>query len=66
MPKKYKDVREALLDAGWRVVRQKGSHEVWGHAGREARVVVAGKNRDTVPIGTLGSIRRATGLENLR
>jgi predicted RNA binding protein YcfA (HicA-like mRNA interferase family) len=27
MPKKYEDVRKALLDAGWRVVRQAGSHE---------------------------------------
>jgi predicted RNA binding protein YcfA (HicA-like mRNA interferase family) len=66
MPKKYKDVRNALLDAGWRVVRQAGSHEVWAHAEHEARIVVAGKDRDTVPVGTLGSIRRASGLEHLR
>jgi predicted RNA binding protein YcfA (HicA-like mRNA interferase family) len=66
MPKKYKDVRKALIDAGWRVVRQSGSHEVWAHADHEARIVVAGKDRDTVPVGTLGSIRRASGLEHLR
>jgi predicted RNA binding protein YcfA (HicA-like mRNA interferase family) len=66
MPKKYKDVRKAFIDAGWRVVRQSGSHEVWAHTDHEARIVVAGKDRDTVPVGTLGSIRRASGLEHLR
>ncbi len=66
MPKKYKDVRRALIDAGWRVVRQTGSHEVWAHTDHEARIVVAGNDRDTVPVGTLGSIRRASGLEHLR
>ena len=66
MPKKYRDVRKALLEAGWRVVRQAGSHEVWAHVDHSARIVVAGKNRDTVPVGTLGSIRRVSGLEHLR
>jgi predicted RNA binding protein YcfA (HicA-like mRNA interferase family) len=66
MAKRYRDVRKALTDAGWRVVRQAGSHEIWAHADREARIVVAGKDSDTVPVGTLGSIRRASGLEHLR
>jgi predicted RNA binding protein YcfA (HicA-like mRNA interferase family) len=61
-----KNVRKALIEAGWRVVRQAGSHEVWAHVDYEARIVVAGKDRDTVPVGTLGSIRRASGLEHLR
>jgi predicted RNA binding protein YcfA (HicA-like mRNA interferase family) len=64
--KKYKAVRNALMDAGWTVVRQSGSHEVWAHPDREGRIVVAGKDSDTVPVGTLGSIRRASGLEHLR
>jgi predicted RNA binding protein YcfA (HicA-like mRNA interferase family) len=66
MPKKYKDVRKTLHDAGWRVIRQAGSHEVWANVGHEARIIVAGKDSDTVPVGTLGSIRRASGLEHLR
>lgn len=66
MAKKYKDVRKALIDAGWRVVRQTGSHEIWAHPNHEARIVVAGKGGDTVPVGTLGSIRRASGLEHPR
>jgi predicted RNA binding protein YcfA (HicA-like mRNA interferase family) len=66
MAKKYREVRTALLDAGWLVVRQRGSHEIWAHFEHDARVIVAGKDSDSVPIGTLASIRRATGLEHLR
>ena len=66
MPKKYREVRRALLDAGWHVLRQRGSHEVWGKPGQDARIVVSGKDSDTVPVGTLSSIRRASGLEHLR
>jgi predicted RNA binding protein YcfA (HicA-like mRNA interferase family) len=66
MAKKYGEVRQALLDAGWSVVRQRGSHEVWARPGRDKRIVVGGKDSDTVPVGTLGSIRRASGLEHLR
>jgi len=66
VPKKYREVRTALLEAGWQVLRQRGSHEVWGKPGESARIVVAGENSDTVPVGTLASIRRASGLEQLR
>jgi predicted RNA binding protein YcfA (HicA-like mRNA interferase family) len=66
MAKKYKEVRQALIANGWSVARQSGSHEVWAHPDREDRIVVAGKDSDTVPVGTLGSIRRASGLEELR
>jgi predicted RNA binding protein YcfA (HicA-like mRNA interferase family) len=64
--RKYREVREALKGAGWQVLRQKGSHEVWGRPGEDARIVVAGKDSDTVPAGTLSSIRRASGLEQFR
>ena len=66
VPQKYRDVRAALKDAGWTVIRQRGSHEVWAHPERTDRIVVAGKDSATVPAGTLGSIRRASGLEHLR
>jgi predicted RNA binding protein YcfA (HicA-like mRNA interferase family) len=66
VPKKYREIRAALKDAGWEVLRQRGSHEVWGKPGEAARIVVAGKDSDTVPAGTLSSIRRASGLEHLR
>lgn len=66
MPKKYRDIRTALVEAGWQVLRQRGSHEVWCKPGENVRIVVAGKDSDTVPVGTLSSIRRASGLEHLR
>jgi predicted RNA binding protein YcfA (HicA-like mRNA interferase family) len=66
VPKKYREVRAALRDAGWEVLRQRGSHEVWSKPGEIGRIVVAGKDSDTVPVGTLASIRKASGLEQLR
>jgi hypothetical protein len=38
----------------------------WAHPEHERPIVVAGKDGDTVPVGTLSSIRRASGLEELR
>ncbi len=66
MPRKYREVRAALRAAGWRPIRQRGSHEIWAHPERPGRVVVAGKPGQTVPVGTLANIRKATGLEHLR
>jgi len=64
--KKYRDVRKALRDDGWRLLRQRGSHEVWAHPARHGRVILAGKNSDMVPVGILSRIRRDTGLKELR
>ncbi len=58
MPKKFREVRVVLIDGGWTVVRQTGSHEVWAHPDHDARIVVAGKDSDTVPVGTLGSMEQ--------
>ncbi len=66
VPKKYGEVGKALLRAGWRPIRQRGSHEVWARQDCAARIVVAGKDSDTMSPGTLSSIRRASGLEELR
>lgn len=65
MPKKYREIRLALKEAGW-VLRQRGSHEVWGKPGEATPIVVAGKDSDMVPVGTLSSICRACDLEHLR
>ena len=53
--------------AGWRRVRVSGSHEVWKHADGGMVVVPGGGhgNRE-VPAGTLATIRKATGIEELR
>ena len=65
MPKTYGQVRQALRDAGWRVVRQKGSHQFWVSPDGTRAVSVAGKDSDTMVAGTLASTRRRTGLEDL-
>ncbi len=44
MPKKYREVREALREAGWAVLRRRGSRDVWARPGESVRVVVAGKS----------------------
>lgn len=66
MAKKYREVRAALQGAKWSKVRQSGSHETWESADGTRSVTVAGKDSDTVPVGTLSAMRRATGLEQLR
>jgi len=55
-----------LRAAGWTRVRQKGSHETWVSSDGATSVTVAGKDSDTVPTGTLGAMRRVTGLDQLR
>lgn len=66
MAKKYREVRRALKAAGWEIARKRGSHEIWVHPDRPRHVTVAGKDSDHLAVGTLSSIRRTTGLENLR
>src|SRR4051812_19043578 len=47
MAKKFREVRKALHNAGWSVVRVTGSHERWSHPdGRHT--TVAGKSNDDV------------------
>jgi mRNA interferase HicA len=65
--KKYRDVKRILRRAGWKRLRTEGSHETWRHAdGRRVVVAAGGKSNDDVPVGTLASIRRSTGIEELR
>ncbi|TMM01915.1 MAG: type II toxin-antitoxin system HicA family toxin [Actinobacteria bacterium] len=66
MAKKFREVRRALRAAGWSRVRQSGSHEIWASADGSRVVTVAGKDSDTVPVGTLAAMRRTTGLDELR
>ncbi|MQA73274.1 MAG: addiction module toxin, HicA family [Solirubrobacterales bacterium] len=68
MAKKYREVRRILRRAGWRRVRTEGSHEVWENRARARTATIPGGGKDSreVPPGTLASIRRATGLEELR
>ena len=65
MAKKFRQVRNALAAEGWTRVRQTG-RTTWESADGTRVVTVAGKDSDTVPVGTLAAIRRATGIKDLR
>ena len=67
MAKSYREVRRILAAHGYVVVRRRGSHEQWQDAsGVTVTVASGGKGGQTVPVGILRSIRRATGIEELR
>jgi predicted RNA binding protein YcfA (HicA-like mRNA interferase family) len=51
-----------LEAAGWRLVGVKGSHHQLRHPGRPNRVTVQHPRKD-VPIGTLKSIERQSGVK---
>jgi predicted RNA binding protein YcfA (HicA-like mRNA interferase family) len=51
MAKKFREVRRALSDAGWTVVRQAASHETWRSPDGASSVTVAGKDSDTFQPG---------------
>ncbi len=67
MAMRVREVVRVLEANGWRQVRQKGSHRTFRHPDRpEARVVVPGNPGKTLATGTLATIRRTSGLEDLR
>ena len=58
-------VREAikLIEGdGWRLVRTKGSHRQFRHAVKPGTVTIAGRLGVDVPIGTMNSILKQSGL----
>jgi predicted RNA binding protein YcfA (HicA-like mRNA interferase family) len=57
-----RDLIKALEAAGWRKVDQKGSHVQFKHPDRRGRVTVPHPERD-IPIGTLRSIEKQSGLK---
>jgi len=66
VPLTFKQLRAALASDGWELVRQRGSHETWRNNEENRTVTIAGKDSDTIPVGTLAAIRRSTGLDHLR
>ena len=55
-----KQVAERLREAGWVLVRIRGSHYIFAKDGRTCPVPVHGAG--DIPRGTLASIRRITGV----
>ena len=57
----------AIIEAdGWRYTRMPGSHRIYKHPTNPANVAVPGTLSRAVSPSTLASIRRMTGLEDLR
>jgi predicted RNA binding protein YcfA (HicA-like mRNA interferase family) len=57
-----RDVVAALNKDGWQQVAQKGSHVQFKHPAKAGRVTVPHPQRD-IPIGTLRSIEKQSGLK---
>jgi predicted RNA binding protein YcfA (HicA-like mRNA interferase family) len=57
-----REVMRRLKAAGWEVVAIKGSHHQFRHPARPGRVTVPHPEKD-LPIGTLRSIERQSGLK---
>jgi predicted RNA binding protein YcfA (HicA-like mRNA interferase family) len=60
---KVREVIKLLEGDGWRHVRTTGSHRQFQHSGKSGTVTVAGKLGVDVPIGTLNSILKQSGLK---
>jgi len=59
---KSADIIAALLSDGWHEVARKGSHVQFKHPVKAGRVTVPHPKRD-IPIGTLKSIEKQSGLK---
>jgi predicted RNA binding protein YcfA (HicA-like mRNA interferase family) len=57
-----REVIKALVASGWFEVAQKGSHKQFKHPTIQGRVTVPSPKKD-IPIGTLKSIERQSGLK---
>jgi predicted RNA binding protein YcfA (HicA-like mRNA interferase family) len=66
MPKKVNEVIAILEDNGWTAARQSGSRRTYKHPDRPLLVTVSGRWNTTVPVGILASVRRTSGIEELR
>jgi predicted RNA binding protein YcfA (HicA-like mRNA interferase family) len=66
MPKTVRQVEKILREQGWQLVRIAGSHRQYTHPDNPNVVTVPGAPGKQVATGTLNSIRRASGIDELR
>ncbi|MFL5816834.1 MAG: type II toxin-antitoxin system HicA family toxin [Conexibacter sp.] len=66
MPKTVRQIETILRAHGWTHVRTAGSHRQWVHPDNGHVVTVPGLPGKQLPVGTLSSIRRTTGIKELR
>jgi predicted RNA binding protein YcfA (HicA-like mRNA interferase family) len=63
MPPKYREFTRELLDDGWSLESQKGSHQQWKHPTKIGKVTVAGHPNDDIPKGTLRKMKKQAGFK---
>ena len=63
---KVRDVLRTIEADGWVLDRTRCSHRQYKHASRPGVVTVPGKPGDDLPYGTLKSIWKQAGIEDLR
>ena len=60
---KVKEILRMLMDDGWKLTAQRGSHRQFEHSQKTGRVTVAGKDSDDLARGTLNSILKQAKLK---
>ena len=63
MPVKVREILRRLLDDGWYIDRQKGSHRQLKHPTKPGVVTIAGKESLDLHPDTLDSILKQSGLK---
>jgi predicted RNA binding protein YcfA (HicA-like mRNA interferase family) len=63
---KVREVIRRIERDGWQLVAMRGSHRQFKHPLKTGRVTIAGKPSDDMAAGTLDSIRKQSGLKDLR
>ena len=59
---KFRDVMKLIEADGWRIVKQRGSHRQYKHAGKPGKVTIAGHPSVEAAPKTLRSILVQAGL----
>ena len=60
---KVREVVRLLEADGWVLVTTEGSHRQFKHPTKAGRVTVSGNMGDDMPKGTLGSVKRQSGMK---
>lgn len=60
---KVREILELLVDDGWYLVKQEGSHRQFKHPVKKGRVTVAGHPGHDLALGTLNSILKQAGIK---
>lgn len=59
---KVREVLRKIEDDGWYLVSIEGDHRQYKHPTKPGKVTISGNLGDEIKAGTLGSIRRQSGL----